>query len=124
MTNVRGYAFLQDFTLKIKELPKRNEENCLFGFLLQNRKVYFPPIRIGCPYDVELVTTRVRIRGLKSSTEVQLPIVSGNLTKMLHSCLCTSFVSCYCVLTEKIDQNGSIVTIDPFSCRRVGSLLV
>ena len=52
MTNVRGYAFMQDFTLKIKELPKRNEENCLFGFLLQNRKVYFPPIRIGCPYDV------------------------------------------------------------------------
>ena len=43
---------------------------------------------------------RVKIRGLKSSTEVQLPTISGNLKKMLYSCLCTSFVSCYCVLTE------------------------
>ena len=32
---------------KIKELLKHN----------QNPKVYFPPIRIVCPYDVELVTT-------------------------------------------------------------------
>ena len=43
---------------------------------------------------------------------------------MLYSCLCTSFVSCYCVLSEKIDENGSVVTIDHFSRLRVGSLLV
>ena len=33
---------------------------------------------------------------------MQLPTVSGNLKKMLYSCLWTSFVSCYCVFTEKI----------------------
>ena len=43
---------------------------------------------------------------------------------MLYSCLCTSFVSCYCVLTEKIDENDNVVTIDHFSRLRVGSLLV
>ena len=51
---------------------------------------------------------RVKIRGLKSSIEVQLPTVSGNLRKMLSFCLCTSFVSCYCVLTEKIDGTDSV----------------
>ena len=67
---------------------------------------------------------RVKICGLKSSIEVQQPTVSGNLKKMLHSCLCTSFVSCYCFLTEKIDKNGSVVTIDHFSRLQVGSLLI
>ena len=43
---------------------------------------------------------------------------------MVYSCLCTSFVSCYCVLTEKIDENDNVVTIDHFSRLRVGSLLV
>ena len=56
--------------------------------------------------------SRVKIRGLKSSIEVQRPTVSGNLKKILYSCLCTSFLSCYCVLTEKIDENGSVVTTD------------
>ena len=68
--------------------------------------------------------SRVKIRGFKSSIEVQLPIVSGNLKKMLYSCLCTSFVSCYCVLTEKIDENDTVVIIDHFSRLQVGSLLV
>ena len=43
---------------------------------------------------------------------------------MIYSCLCKSFVSCYCVLTEKIYENRSVVTIDHFSRLRVGSLLV
>ena len=67
--------------------------------------------------------SRVKICGLKSSIEVQRPTVSGNLKKILYSCLCTSFLSCYCVLTEKIDENGSVVTINHFTCLRVGSLL-
>ena len=67
---------------------------------------------------------RVKICGLKSSIEVQLPMVSGNLKKMLYSCLCTSFVSCSCVLTEKIDETGRVVTIDHFSRLWVRSLLV
>ena len=66
----------------------------------------------------------VKICGLKSSIEVQQPTVSGNLKKMFYSCLCTSFMSCYCVLTEKIDKNSSVVTIDHFPRLRVGSLLV
>ena len=70
---------------------------------------------------------QVKICGLKSSIEVQLLTVSGNLKKMLYprlySCLCTSFVSCYCVLKEKIDENSSVVIIDHFSRFRVGSLL-
>ena len=57
MRNVHDCAFLLDFTLKIKELLKCSEEIFLFEFLLQNTKVHFPPIRIVCPYDVELVTT-------------------------------------------------------------------
>ena len=67
---------------------------------------------------------RVKICGLKSSIEVQLPTGSGNLKKVLYSCLCTCFMSCYCVLTEKIDENGSVVTITHFSRLRVGSLLI
>ena len=78
----------------------------------------------SCVLTVSSWSRRVKNRGVKSSTEVQLPTVSGNLKKMLYSCLCTSFVSCYCVLTEKIDENGSVVTIDHFSRLRVGSLLV
>ena len=66
----------------------------------------------------------VKIRGLNSSIEVQLPTVSGNLKKIIYSCLCTSFVSCYGVLTEKIDETGNVVTINNFSRLRVGSLLV
>ena len=54
--------------------------------------------------------------------------VSGNLKKMpekmFYSCLCTSLMSCYCLLTEKIDKNRSVVTIDHFSRLRVGTLLV
>ena len=43
---------------------------------------------------------------------------------MLYFCLCTSFVGCYCVLTEKIDENDNVVTIDHFSRLWVGSVLV
>ena len=62
---------------------------------------------------------RVKNRGLKSSVEVQLPTVSGYLKKMLYSCLCATFVGCYCVLMEKIDGNGNVVTIDNNSHFRV-----
>ena len=78
----------------------------------------------SCVLTMPSWSLRVKIRGLKSSIEVQLPTVSGNLKKMLYSCLCTSFVNCYCILTEKIDKTGSVVTIDHFSRLRVGSLLV
>ena len=75
-------------------------KNFLFESLLQNPKVYFLPIRIVCPYDVELVTTS-KNSWIKVIYWVQLPIVSGNLKKMLYSCLRTSFVSCYCVWQRK-----------------------
>ena len=51
---------------------------------------------------------QVNICELKSFIEVQLPTVSGNLKKILYSCLCKSSVSC--VLMEKIDEKGSVVT--------------
>ena len=78
----------------------------------------------SCVLTMSSWSWRVKICGLKSSIEVQQPTVSGNMKKMLYSWLCTSFVSCYCVLTEKIDKNGSVVTIDHFSRLRVGSLFV
>ena len=78
----------------------------------------------SCVLTMSSWSRRVKICGLKSSIEVQLPTVSGNVKKMLYSCLCMSFVCCYCVLTEKIDKNRSVVTINHFSRLRVGSLLV
>ena len=78
----------------------------------------------SCVLTMSSWSRRVKICGLKSSIEVQQPTVSGNLKKIFYSCLCTSFRSCYCVLTEKIDKNGSVVTIDHFFRLRVGSLLV
>ena len=78
----------------------------------------------SCVFTMSSWSPPVKICGLESSTEVQLPTVSGNLKKMIYSCLCTSFVSCYCVVTEKIDENGSVATIDHFSRLLVGSLLV
>ena len=78
----------------------------------------------SCVLTMSSWSRQVKICGLKSSIEVQQPTVSGNLKKMFYSCLCTSFRSCYCVLREKINQNGSVVTIGQFSRLRVGSLLV
>ena len=49
--------------------------------------------------------------------------VSGNLDTMLHSCSCASFVICYCMLMEKMDENGSFMAITHFFHLRVGSLL-
>ena len=57
---------------------------------------------------------RVKTHGLKSSIEVQLSTVDGNLKKILYSCFCGSFVSCYCVLMEKMDEYGCFVTIAHF----------
>ena len=62
----------------------------------------------SCVFTMLSWSRQVKIRGLKSSIEVQLLTVSGNLKKMLYSCLCTSFVSCYCVLTEKIDEKAAM----------------
>ena len=78
----------------------------------------------SCVLTMSSWSRRVKLCGLKSSIEVQQPTVSGNLKKMFYSCLFTSFMSCYCALTEKIYKNGSVVTIDHFSRPRVGSLLV
>ena len=123
MTNVHDCAFLLYFTLKIKELPKCNEE-IFFVWVFTSKYESSFSANQNCVSLRCRVGSRVKIRGLKSSIEVQLPIVSGNLKYMLYSCLCTSFVSCYCVLTEKIDENDNVVTIDHFSRFRVGSLLV
>ena len=54
---------------------------------------------------------------------MQLPNDKGNLKKRLYSCLCASFVGCYNVLMEKMDENGSFITIAHFSRFQVGSLL-
>ena len=78
----------------------------------------------SCVLTMSSWSRRVKLCGLKSSIEEQQPTVSDNLKKMFYSCLCTSFMSCHCVLTEKIDKNGNVVTIDHFSRLRVGSLLV
>ena len=56
MRNVHGCAFLLDFTLENQGIAETQWRKFLFDSLLQNPKVYFPPIRIVCPYDVELVT--------------------------------------------------------------------
>ena len=98
MTNVHGCAF---FSLKkIKELPKCNEEFFLLESLLQNLKFIFRQSE-SCVLMMSSWSRRVKIRWLKSSIEAQLPTVSGNLKKMLYSCSCTSFVSCYCVWRRK-----------------------
>ena len=56
MMNVHGCAFLLDFTLENQGIAETQRKKFLFESLLQNPKVYFPPIRIVCSYDVELVT--------------------------------------------------------------------
>ena len=109
----------------------RNSRNCwntmksffCLSLYFKIRKFIFHQSEL-CVLTMSRWSRRVKICGSKSSNEVQLPTVSGNLKKMLYSCLCTSFVSCYYVLTEKIDETGSVVTIDHFSRLRVGSLLV
>ena len=57
MKNVHGCTFLLNFTFENRGIAEMQLRNFLFKSLLQNPKVYFPPIRIVCPYDVELVTT-------------------------------------------------------------------
>ena len=106
--------FCEISLLKIKELPKRNKEKFCPSLYFKIRKFIFRQSE-SCVLTMSSWSRRVKSWGLKSSVEVQQPTVSGNLKKMLNSCLCTSFVSCYCVLTEKIDKNGSVVTIDHFS---------
>ena len=113
---------------QISLLKSRNCRNAMKNFFCLSlyfkiRKFIFRQSE-SCVLTMSSWSRRVKIRGLKSSIGVQLPTVSGNLKKMLYSSLCTSFMSCYCVLTEKIDENGSVVTIDHFSRLRVGSLLV
>ena len=93
--NVMKKIFYLSLSFKIRKFIFRQSESCVLTMSSWSR--------------------RVKIRGLKSSSEVQQPTVSGNLKKMLYSCLCTSFVSCYCVLMAKIDKNGSVVTIDHIS---------
>ena len=124
MTNVHGCAFLLDFTLENQGIVETQWRTFLVWVFTSKSESLFPPIKESCVLTMSSWSRRVKNRGLKSSTEVQLPTVNSNLKKMLYSCLCTSFVSCYCVLTEKVDENGSFVTIDHFPRLRVGSLLV
>ena len=109
--------------LEIRKWPKCNKDFFLFESWLQIRKFIFRQSE-SCVLTMSSWSGRVKNHGLKSSIEVQLPTVSGNLKKMLYSCLCVNFVSCYCVLMEKMDENGSLATIAQFSRLRVGSLLV
>ena len=102
--NIMKIIFCLSIYFEIRKFISRQSESCVLTMSSWSR--------------------RVKICGLKLSIEVQLPTVSGNLKKMIYSCLCTSFVSCYCILTEKIGENRSVVTIDHFSSLRVGSLLV
>ena len=115
--------FCKILLLEIKKWPKRNKDFFLFESWLQTRKFIFRQSE-SCVLTMSSWSGRVKNHGLKSSIEVQLPTVSDNLKKMLYSCLCVSFVSCYCVLMEKMDENGSLATIAQFSRLRVGSLLV
>ena len=119
MKNVHGCAFLLDFTFENRGIAEMQRRNffCL-SLYFKIRKFIFRQSQ-SCVLTMSSWSRRVKICGLKSSIEV-----SGYLNKMFYSCLCTSFISCYCVLTEKIDKNGSVVTIDQFSRLRVGSLLV
>ena len=123
MTNVLGCAFLPDFTFWKSRNCRNAMNNIFLSLYFKIRKFIFRQSE-SCVLTMSSWSRRVKIRGLKSSVEVQQPTVSGNLKKMLYSCLCISFVSCYCALTEKIDKNGSVVTIDHFSRLQVGSLLV
>ena len=118
MRNVHGFAFLLDFTSKNHGIAETQWKNFLFESFIKIWKFIFCQSE-SCVLMMSSWSRRVKICGLNSSIEVQLPIVSGYLKKMLYSCLCTSFMSCYCVLTEKIDETGSVVTIDHFSRLRV-----
>ena len=123
MSNVHCCAFLLDFTLKNQGIAETQWKIFCLSLYMKIWKFIFCQSE-SCVLTISSWSRRVKIRGLKSSIKVRLPIVSGNLKKILYSCLCTSFVSCYCVLTEKIDETGSVVTIDHFSRLQVGSLLV
>ena len=126
MTNVHGCTFPLDFTLENQGIAETQWRNFFVGVFTSKSESLFSTNQ-NRVFTMSSWSYQVKIRGLKSSIEVQLPTVSGNLKKILYSCLCTSFVICYCVLTEKIDENDSIVTIDHFSRLhglRIGSLLV
>ena len=126
MTNVHGCTFPLDFTLENQGIAETQWRNFFVGVFTSKSESLFSANQ-NRVFTMSSWSYQVKIRGLKSSIEVQLPTVSGNLKKILYSCLCTSFVICYCVLTEKIDENDSIVTIDHFSRLhglRIGSLLV
>ena len=124
MRNGHGCAFLLGITLKNQGIAETQWRHFLFWVFTSKSKSLFSAQSESCVLTMSSWSRRVKICGFKSSIEVQLPIVSGNFKKMLYSCLCTSFVSCYCVLTEKTDETGSVVTTDHFSRLRVGSLLV
>ena len=117
ITKVHGCAFLLDFTFENQGIAEMQWRKLFVWVFTSKSESLFSA-------NQNRVSLRVKICGSKSSIEVQQPTVSGNLKKMFYSCLCTSFMSCYCVLTEKIDKNGSVVTIDHVSRLRVGSLLV
>ena len=114
MTNVHDCAFLLDFTFENQRIAE-TQQRTFFVWVFTSKSESLFSANQNRVLTMSSWSRPVKIRGLKSYSEVQLPTVSGNLKKMLYSCLCTSFVSCYCVLTEKIDENGSVVTIDHFS---------
>ena len=55
MTNVHGCAVLLDFTFENQGIAETQRKFFFCLSLSQNPKVYFRPIRIVCPYDVDLV---------------------------------------------------------------------
>ena len=87
MKNVVCGSFYIISLSEIKKLSKRNTESILVWVLNSNLKLYFPPIRILCPYDFQLVTTSTTC-GLKSSIEAQLPIVSCIIWRKHHILAC------------------------------------
>ena len=98
MTHVHDCTFLLDFTFENQGFAM--EKIFCFSLYFKIWNFIFRQSE-SCVLTMLSWSRRVKICGLKSSIEGQLPTVSGHLQKMLYFCLCTSFVSCYCVLMRK-----------------------
>ena len=94
--------FLQDFTFRNQEIAESQQRQIFVWVLISNPKIYFPTIKILRLYDVELVmaskNSRTKIIYQSAATNSKW---YRNLIKMLYSCLCASFMSCYCILMKK-----------------------
>ena len=107
MTNVHGYAFLLGFPLDNRVIAETQWRKVFVEVFTSKSETLFSA-NYNRVLRMSSWSRRVKIRGVKTSIEAQLPTVSGYLKKMLYSCSCMSFVSGYCVLMKKIRRKWQL----------------